>query len=71
MSAPADEVSLTRLERTICFGPRPVYEVELKSDGSATYYGEYFVDKMGLHLGRVAAEAFEQLARQVEGPGFF
>jgi hypothetical protein len=53
-------ISEITLQRTPCFGRCPVDRVTLRSDGTATYQGERFVDRLGVYKGRFAG--FEKLA---------
>jgi hypothetical protein len=68
----ADEaITEVSLRRSPCFGPCPVDEVILRSDGTAEYVGTRFVPRLGKHRGKVAAADFEKLARLVADRGFF
>ena len=71
MSSQAEGISLIRLERTECYGPCPVYEVELGRDGRATYVGKMCVEKLGVHTGWLDEDQFERLARLIVRLGFF
>lgn len=61
-----NEVSEISLERTMCFGTCPVYKVTLRKDGSATYNGEWFVDKIGLYAGIISEHSFHRISELVD-----
>jgi hypothetical protein len=65
------EITEIRLERTECLGKCPIDEVVLRADGTATYVGTRFVDRLGRHEGKVARADFEKLASMMESKGFF
>jgi hypothetical protein len=56
------------LQRTPCFGRCPVDRVTLRSDGTATYRGERFVDRLGAYKGRFTG--FEKLAASANSAEF-
>jgi hypothetical protein len=60
-----------RLHRGVCFGDCPAYEVILSRDGTATWRGEAFTERLGEHRGEVWEGDFESLARVIESCGFF
>jgi hypothetical protein len=68
-----DEASIASvtLRRGPCFGRCPVYEVSLASDGTATWNGERFVDRIGLCRGQVDLNDYDKLTRFVNRAGFF
>ncbi|MBC5826835.1 MAG: hypothetical protein GIW99_04005 [Candidatus Eremiobacteraeota bacterium] len=49
---PASTIQSITLDRGGCYGSCPVYRVTFERDGSATYKGVAFVDKIGLFSGR-------------------
>lgn len=60
------------LERKGCFhGNCPVYEVSLRKDGTATYTGRKYVERIGQYRGKVYPHQFERLAKWVELQGYF
>lgn len=59
------------LERAPCFGGCPVDKVVLRSDGTASYTGIRFVERMGQFTGVLPREQFQKLARLVEGQKYF
>jgi uncharacterized protein DUF6438 len=59
------------LRRGPCFGTCPMYEVTLAADGTASWDGERFVERLGHHQGQVDINDFERLARFVDRAGFF
>lgn len=71
MANSTEPVTAVTLRRGICRGFCPVYEVTLRSDGSADWNGERFVDRIGRFHGQLNAGDFEKLARFIERAGFF
>ena len=43
------EYDLVRLDVGPCYGPCPIYKVEIKKNGEVTFWGERFVPKPGVH----------------------
>ena len=70
---PQDGPAITEisLERTPCFGSCPVDKVVLRRDGTATYIGRRFVERMGTHEGKFAKGDFERLAKLMQSMDFF
>lgn len=66
----ADITSVT-LRRGPCFGTCPTYQVTLAVDGTASWYGERFVNRLGRHHGQVDVNDFGRLARFIQRAGFF
>lgn len=64
-----EQITEITLERTACFGTCPIYKITLRRDGTATYVGRRFVDRIGTYKGNVYG--FERLAQFVEAQGFF
>jgi hypothetical protein len=64
-----EQITEITLERTACFGTCPMYKITLRRDGTATYIGRRFVDRVGTYKGNVYG--FERLAQFVESQGFF
>jgi hypothetical protein len=65
------ELTSITLRRGPCFGSCPMYEVTLRADGTATWDGERFVDRLGHYEGQVDANDYERLARFIQRAGFF
>jgi Domain of unknown function (DUF6438) len=66
-----EEISLIALRRGACFGTCPIYEVTLAADGTATWYGERFVDRLGRYHGQVDVNDVGRLGRFMQRAGFF
>lgn len=66
-----DKTQITEitLERTPCFGTCPVYSVTLRRDGTATYVGKNYVERMGTYKGTV--RQFDRLAELLISRGYF
>jgi hypothetical protein len=43
-----------------------MYEVTLRSDGAATWYGERFVARLGRYTGEVSVDEYQKLARFIQ-----
>ena len=65
------DLSEIRLERTACFGSCPIDTVVLRPDGTASYEGKRFVDRIGEYEGTFAQDDFRKLAAEFEAIGFF
>jgi hypothetical protein len=65
-----ESIAAVTLRRGPCFGSCPVYEVTLAADGTATWNGERFVDRLGHHRGQVALNEFGKLTRFIGRAGF-
>jgi hypothetical protein len=59
------------LRRGMCFGPCPAYEVTLHTDGTATWSGEVFVDKIGVQQGTLPPAEVNRLLALFQRFGFF
>ncbi|MFN2493008.1 MAG: DUF6438 domain-containing protein [Pyrinomonadaceae bacterium] len=64
-------ISEVSLKREGCFGPCPVYEVFLRSDGTATYIGKANVQRIGRYRGSIGKSEFLRIAQIVERQDFF
>lgn len=58
------------LARVGCFGACPAYSATFLRDGTVTYKGSRFVDRMGEHTGRLPLEEFAGLGQFVQRIGF-
>jgi Domain of unknown function (DUF6438) len=65
-----DALTSITLRRGPCFGACPMYEVTLRADGTASWYGERFVPRLGRHRGEVSIDAYQKLARFIQRAGF-
>ena len=59
------------LQRTPCYGTCPIYKMEIFSDGSASYHGERFVDKIGDYEFTVSRETINYILKKAVESGFF
>lgn len=64
-------ITSVSLRRGPCFGSCPVYDVTLRTDGTATWNGERFIDRLGLHQGEVGLDEYDKLTRFIARAGFF
>lgn len=65
-----DKVVEISMERTMCYGPCPVYKVTFRSDGTAIYEGEAHVEKLGTYKGLIDDNDFQSLLKLMEKLNF-
>jgi Domain of unknown function (DUF6438) len=70
-AVPPPHIDSITLARTACYGSCPVYSVTVRSNGTVTYHGEYFVKVKGRRSHRIPSSGFRQLADEVRRIGFF
>ncbi|KAJ49367.1 hypothetical protein BD780_003506 [Clostridium tetanomorphum] len=59
-----------RLERTMCYGNCPVYNVIVDKEGNVKYEGEMFVYKSGEYQWKISNKKVKQLRDLIENFGF-
>lgn len=59
------------LERTMCYGTCPVYDVEIRDNGEVKYNGKYFVEKEGPHRWTILPDAVDALNDAILKFGYF
>jgi hypothetical protein len=59
-----------RLERTMCYGNCPVYNVVVDKEGNVKYQGEMFVYKSGEYQWKISNKKVKQLRDLIENFGF-
>ena len=59
------------LVRTACYGTCPMYGVEIRGDGTATYCGGHFVNEVGERTRQVADAELSGLVQQFHEANFF
>lgn len=59
-----------RIERTMCYGNCPVYNVTVDNEGNITYNGEMFVYKSGQHHWKISKKKVEQLNNLIDSFDF-
>lgn len=59
------------IQRTVCYGTCPDYEVTLRGDGTVRYTGRQYVRITGTHSWKVDPAAVRALAREMEQAGYF
>ena len=64
-------ISEVHLERGGCHGSCPVDRVILRRDGTASYIGKMYVDRIGQYKGVFNPKDFYRLSAFVQGQGFF
>lgn len=60
-----------KLQRTVCFGACPTYELLIYKSGYATYHGKQNVDRIGHYTTRVPQETIDKLIKEADAKGFF
>lgn len=63
-------ITTIRLSRGACFGTCPIYQVALGADGTATWNGERFVERLGQYRGETDVNEVARLLSFVERAGF-
>ena len=66
----APPIQKIQMRRSGCFGPCPIYEVELTRAGKVTFDGEKYVAFEGSHTGIVTAGDFTRLSQLIDQVGF-
>lgn len=59
------------LERTMCYGTCPVYHVTITGTGQVTYFGEHWVDKVGIHTWTIDETAIQALNDAIKKYRYF
>ncbi|MBS1721437.1 MAG: hypothetical protein JSS66_00355 [Armatimonadetes bacterium] len=59
------------LERTPCFGACPVYKVTIRSDGSVTYTGTRFVERIGTYKATMSSYHLQKLVKILDRAKFW
>jgi hypothetical protein len=65
------QITSVTLQRGPCFGTCPVYEVTLAADGTATWNGDRFIDRLGRYQGQMDLNDYGRLARFIQRADFF
>jgi hypothetical protein len=66
------QITEITVERKGCFGGCPVYSITLRRDGSATYIGKRFVERIGTFASKNRYPIdFAPLAKVIDYEGFF
>lgn len=59
------------IEVTGCYGPCPIYKLELFASGAIIYEGEKEVDRIGQYKSKLSDETMDELFAKLEEIGFF
>lgn len=59
-----------RLERTMCYGTCPVYNITVDKEGNVKYEGEMYVYRSGNHQWKISNKKVEQLRELIDDFGF-
>ena len=62
---------MASIRRTPCYGQCPVFEAKFMTDGSATYHGKMFVDKIGHYAAQVDEALLESIRTKSFEVNFF
>ena len=65
------EAQVITLERTVCYGPCPVYTLRIDSTGTVSYHGGTYVAAVGDRTGKIDPAKFQDLLQQFQKIGFF
>ena len=60
-----------KLQRTVCFGTCPAYSIEIRGDGSVTYFGGSFTLITGTHHEQIPKIVVENLVSQFRAADYF
>lgn len=55
-----------KLERTMCYGPCPIYKAKVDNIGNVEYYGIDFVRKEGKYTWKVPQEVLDELDKLIK-----
>jgi hypothetical protein len=67
----SDKDDFITLERTVCFGTCPSYQLTIKSDGSLTFEGRRFTKTVGVVRGKISPADFSALVSEFEKLSYF
>ena len=59
------------LDRTGCFGTCPQYSIEVRGDGSVTYYGSWYAEYCGQWRGTIPESSVRELVSQFRAADYF
>src|SRR6266576_3432073 len=62
----SDKKDFITLERTVCFGTCPNYQLTILSDGSVTFEGKRFTKTSGIAKGKISVADFRSLVSEFE-----
>lgn len=71
LTSRSHHISEITLSHKGCYGPCPVYDVTLRSDGTATFLGHRNVDRLGSYHARDHQFDFDRLVEWLESQEFF
>lgn len=66
-----DQTPLITMEKTVCFGTCPVYQIRIYNNGLAEYSGEMHVRKIGQYRRQLPSETISELIRSFERADFY
>jgi len=69
--AAQDKTGVITLERTVCYGTCPSYQVTIARDGAVTFEGRDFVKTKGTATAQIKPEDFHQLVNEFEKIKYF
>src|SRR6266566_6235535 len=68
---PIPDDALITLERTVCYGPCPIYKVTITSDGTVTFEGRQNVKVKDIVKGHISREDVGSLIAAFEAASYF
>lgn len=57
--------TLIQMERTVCFGICPAYELTIQKDGKVIFNGKQFVEHTGIATGEISQENLDQIIKNI------
>lgn len=71
ISSHSNHISEITLSHRGCYGPCPIYDVTLRSNGTATLMGHRYVERLGSYHAKPYQFDFDRLAYLIQAQGFF
>lgn len=62
--------TLVKMERTVCFGTCPAYELTIQKDGKVTFIGKQFVEQEGMVVGEMSETKMKELMQNIRESHF-
>lgn len=68
---PIDDSTVVTLERTICYGTCPAYQLTIAGDGAVSYVGKQYVKVVGPASSRIAVSDVQRLVELMMEASYF
>ena len=62
--------TLLKMERTVCFGTCPAYELTIQTNGKVIFYGKEFVEHKGEKTGDISQDNLDHLIKKIDESHF-